>query len=108
MATKPHQAKAELIAKVLAHARGKFRGDQAAQVEAFVGQYYRRVAPEDLAPKRVIDLYGAAGHWQLASQRTPGTPRIRVYIPDFEEHGWHRPTPSSTSSPTTCRSSSTR
>ncbi|MGQ0550199.1 MAG: NAD-glutamate dehydrogenase [Armatimonadota bacterium] len=89
MATKLDEAKAELIDKVTAFARGKIRRDQDATVEAFVRQYYGGVAPDDLVERTVIDLYGAAvAHLSLARQRTPGTPRIRVYTPEFDEHGW--------------------
>jgi hypothetical protein len=59
MATKPHEAKTELIARVVAHARAKFRGGQTAPIEAFIRLYYAAVAPEDLAHRSVIDLYGA-------------------------------------------------
>nr|MDQ3386873.1 NAD-glutamate dehydrogenase [Actinomycetota bacterium] len=36
-----------------------------------------------------IDIYGAAvSQWTLAQQREPGTTKIRVYNPQFDEHGW--------------------
>ncbi|MGH2376505.1 MAG: NAD-glutamate dehydrogenase, partial [bacterium] len=89
MATKLDEAKAELIDKVVAFARGKVGRDQAEIVEAFVRQYYRGVAPDDLVERTIVDLYGAAlAHLSLARQRTPGTPKIRVYTPVFDQHGW--------------------
>ena len=45
--------------------------------------------PEDLAELDPLDLYGAAlAHWSFARQREPGAASVRVYNPDFEQHGW--------------------
>lgn len=83
------EEKLELIDKVLSNVRKKLHQGQVPQVEAFVRQYYSRVAPEDLIERSVLDLYGAVlAHWNFACQRIPGTPKIHVYNPHFEEHGW--------------------
>ena len=71
--------KDELLDKVLVRVREQLPEDQAPQVEEFVRQYYAWVAPEDLADRSPIDVYGAAvAHWTFASQRTPGSTKIRV------------------------------
>ncbi len=58
----------------------------------FAQRYYSGVAPDDLASMAIEDLYGVVlTHWQLASQRTPGKPLIRIYNPSYEEHGWRSP-----------------
>ncbi|MCA1687735.1 MAG: NAD-glutamate dehydrogenase, partial [Actinobacteria bacterium] len=81
--------KDELLDKVLVRVREQLPEDQAPQVEKFVRQYYAWITPEDLAERSPIDVYGAAvAHWSFARQRTPGSTRIRVYNPNFEEHGW--------------------
>ena len=81
--------KDELLDKVLVRVREQLPEDQAPQVEEFVRQYYAWVAPEDLADRSPIDVYGAAvAHWIFVSQRTPGSTKVRVYNPNFEEHGW--------------------
>ena len=52
-------------------------------------QLYRWVATEDVAERDPLDLYGLAlGHFNFARQRAPGTPKVRVYNPRFEDHGW--------------------
>ncbi len=57
--------------------------------EAFARQLYRWVAVEDVAERDPLDLYGLAlGHFNFARERAPGTPKVRVYNPRFEEHGW--------------------
>ena len=57
--------------------------------EAFARQLYRWVAVEDVAERDPLDLYGLAlGHFNFARERAPGTPKVRVYNPRFEDHGW--------------------
>src|ERR1700758_1513588 len=81
--------KTELIDKVVSHVRKKLPQDQVLQVEQFVREYYSRIAPEDMIERSVLDLYGAVlAHWNFARQRIPGEPKIRIYNPHFEEHGW--------------------
>src|SRR5215210_2414637 len=81
--------KDELLDKVVERVREQLPEDQAPQVEEFVRQYYAWITPEDLAERSPIDLYGAAvAHWSFARQRSPGMAKIRVYNPQFEEHGW--------------------
>ncbi|MFL6031970.1 MAG: NAD-glutamate dehydrogenase, partial [Rubrobacteraceae bacterium] len=81
--------KDELLDRVVARVREQLAEDQAPQVEEFVRQYYAWITAEDLADRSPIDLYGAAvGHWTFARQRTPGEPKVRVYNPQFDEHGW--------------------
>ncbi len=81
--------KVGLIDEVAALVWEKLPKEQALQVEAFVRRYYAGVAPEDLAENQGIDLYGAAmAHWDLLRRRLPGTRKIRLYNPSFQEHGW--------------------
>src|SRR5919112_4676736 len=81
--------KDELLDRVVARVREQLAEDQVPQVEEFVRQYYAWITAEDLADRSPIDLYGAAvGHWTFARQRTPHEPKVRVYNPQFEEHGW--------------------
>src|SRR3712207_185378 len=81
--------KDELLDKVVARVREQLPEDQAPQVEEFVHQYYDWVPPEDLSDRSPVDVYGATvAHWNLAGHREPGSAKIRVYNPRFEEHGW--------------------
>jgi glutamate dehydrogenase len=77
------------IDAVCARVRERLGEDEAPRAEEFVRQYYRRVPPEDLAELDPLDLYGAAlAHWSFARKREAGTANVRVYNPDFEQHGW--------------------
>src|SRR5919202_5733146 len=82
-------AKDELLGKAVDRVWQQLSEEQAPQVEDFVRRYYSWVTPEDLVDRSPVDVYGAAvAHWNFARQRTPGSVKIRVYNPHFEEHGW--------------------
>ncbi|MGB3681820.1 MAG: NAD-glutamate dehydrogenase [Rubrobacteraceae bacterium] len=85
-------AKAELIGRAVAFVHKRLPEDEAPRVEEFVRQYYGWVTSGDLAGYDPVDLYGAAvTHWKLLQERASGTAKIRVYNPQFEEHGWQSP-----------------
>jgi glutamate dehydrogenase len=92
MAVKEADLESELIETVCERVRDRLPAGQVAPCEAFVRQYYHWVPAEDLADRNPLDLYGAAvAHWNLAQQRAPGEAKVRVYNPDFEQHGWQSP-----------------
>ena len=82
----PEQA---LTEEVCSRVREHLDGTDAELAQAFTRQFYRWVAPEDVADRDPLDLYGLAlGHFNFARERTPGTPKVRVYNPRFEDDGW--------------------
>jgi len=82
----PEQALTEAVCSRL---REHLDAADAELAEAFTRQFYRWVAPEDVAERDALDLYGLAlGHFNFAREREPGAPKVRVYNPRFEEHGW--------------------
>jgi glutamate dehydrogenase len=92
MAVKGAELESELIDTVCERVRDRLPPDQATPCEAFVRQYYQWVPAEDLADRNPLDLYGAAvAHWNLAQHRAPGEAKLRVYNPEFEQHGWQSP-----------------
>ncbi|WP_445157122.1 NAD-glutamate dehydrogenase [Halomonas sp. E14] len=63
--------------------------ERADEVEAFACNFYATVPLEDLADRRLDDLYGATlSVWHFIQQFDAGSPKVRVFNPDFEEHGW--------------------
>jgi glutamate dehydrogenase len=61
-------------------------GNKSAQLLRY---FYRHVAPEDIADRSEVDLYGAAmSQYKLAAYRPQGTANIRVFTPTVGEHGW--------------------
>ncbi len=78
-----------LIDRVAALARGRLQGAQADLAEAFARLYYAGVDPVELAARAPEDLVGAAAsHLAHGRRYEGGAPRVRVYNPRFEEHGW--------------------
>ncbi|MGW0535781.1 NAD-glutamate dehydrogenase [Streptomyces sp. NPDC003032] len=56
---------------------------------AFLQRYYLHTAPEDLADRDPVDVFGAAfSHYRLAENRPQGTANVRVHTPTVEENGW--------------------
>ena len=65
---------------------------QRKQIRALLTLYYQHVPPAELENENTTDLVGAVvAHWQLLQRHRAGKPAIRVYNPNFEEHGWQSP-----------------
>ena len=89
MQARTEQGKAERLESIVALLREKIPAEQRGPVEAFTRAYFRQVDAEDLAERAPADLYGAAlSHWNFARKREAGKPRVRVFNPSVQEHGW--------------------
>lgn len=106
MQTKLDEAKAELLTRAARVAENSpvggrlpngaptgSKGDEATPdqdtVLAFLQRYYLHTAPEDLADRDPVDVFGAAfSHYRLAENRPQGTASVRVHTPTVEENGW--------------------
>ncbi|MFM9367052.1 NAD-glutamate dehydrogenase [Streptomyces sp. Da 82-17] len=101
MQTKLDEAKAELLtraARVAEHSpvggqlpTGANTGDRPDEdtVLSYLQRYYLHTAPEDLADRDPVDIFGAAfSHYRLAEDRPQGTANVRVHTPTVEENGW--------------------
>src|SRR5262245_59711917 len=92
MATRTRDAEAALIEAVCERVRKRVAADEAAEIEEFVRQYYRRAPVADLEQRDPLNLYGAAlSHRDFARRHAPCEARVRVYNPTFEQHGWQSP-----------------
>ncbi|MFJ2994143.1 NAD-glutamate dehydrogenase [Pandoraea sp. NPDC087047] len=89
MPAHPEEKVRQHMAEVVTMARER-APDVAALFEPFVQHYYGLADPEDVVSRSVADLYGAAmAHWQLGQKFVSGEPRIRIYNPTLDQHGWH-------------------
>jgi glutamate dehydrogenase len=87
-----HEQKQALLEQVMRLADQRLEARAAEEARAFIARYYEQVDIEDLASRAPEDLYGAAmAHLAFARQFASGTPKIRVYNPRAEEHGWASP-----------------
>ncbi|GHD89262.1 NAD-glutamate dehydrogenase [Streptomyces naganishii] len=101
MQTKLDEAKAELLERaarvaenspVGGHLPTGTKGEDTPDrdsVLAFLQRYYLHTAPEDLADRDPVDVFGAAfSHYRMAENRPQGTANVRVHTPTVEENGW--------------------
>src|SRR5262252_5660506 len=87
-----HEQKQALLEPVLRIADQRLAAGAAKEARAFISLYYDNVDPEDLADRAPEDLYGAAmAQLSFARAFSTGTPKLRVYNPKLEEHGWSSP-----------------
>jgi glutamate dehydrogenase len=86
---KSETLKQQLMDQVLRFAAGRIERARVAQVEAFIRQFYANVPVGDIAQDSPEDLFCAAlSLWQFAGKRQPGKPKLRVFNPRQDEHGW--------------------
>ncbi|WMX46746.1 NAD-glutamate dehydrogenase [Streptomyces roseicoloratus] len=101
MQTKLDEAKAELLDRAARVAENSPVGGRLptgpdngkrpdhATVLDYLQRYYLHTAPEDLADRDPVDVFGAAlSHYRLAENRPQGTANVRVHTPTVEENGW--------------------
>ena len=87
-----HEQKQALLEQVLRIADQRLAAPAAREARAFIAHYYDQVDAEDLGSRNVEDLYGAAmAHLAFARRFSTGTPKLRVYNPRADEHGWSSP-----------------
>ncbi|HZZ91438.1 MAG TPA: NAD-glutamate dehydrogenase [Usitatibacter sp.] len=84
-----HEQKQALLEQVMRLADARLPAAQAREAREFIARYYEMLDPEDLQARDPEDLFGAAlAHFGFARRFATGTPRLRVYNPRSEEHGW--------------------
>src|SRR5512134_2257688 len=89
---KSETLKQQLMDQVLRFAGGRIEKARAGQVEAFIRQFYANVPLSDIAGDSPEELFSAAlSLWQFAAKRQPGAPKVRVFNPRQDEHGWRSP-----------------
>lgn len=62
----------------------------ATKLSEFCRHYYHVIPLDELAERRLDNLYGATlSFWHFMQQRDVGAAKVRVLNPDVEQHGWH-------------------
>lgn len=89
MAAVTETQREERIAAVLARADARQPRADGVPLDTFSREYFRQVDVDDLEERTPEDLLGALlSHWQFASQRQPGAPKVRVFSPSPGADGW--------------------
>ncbi|HJE28872.1 MAG TPA: NAD-glutamate dehydrogenase, partial [Pseudomonas nitrititolerans] len=59
------------------------------QVRRFAEQFFGIVALSELTERRMSDLVGSTlASWRLLERFDPAAPKVQVFNPDYEKHGW--------------------
>ncbi|AIA75452.1 NAD-glutamate dehydrogenase [Halomonas sp. XH26] len=83
------ESRRDLLKQLQERLDARLEPERAADVEAFARHFYATVPVEDLVDRRLDDLYGATlSIWQFLQHHDPQNPKVRIFNPDFEEHGW--------------------
>ncbi|MDR5876435.1 NAD-glutamate dehydrogenase [Halomonas sp. CUBES01] len=83
------ESRQDLLKQLQERLHDRLEPTRAAAVDTFARHFYATVPVEDLIDRRLDDLYGATlSIWQFLQNHDPESPKIRVFNPDFEEHGW--------------------
>ena len=89
MLSRAHEHKTEIVDAVVVQIHERMAKKDAANLERFVRQLYNDVVPEDLVDINTEMLYGETlSLWRFAQKRKPGEPKVRVYNPRQQDHGW--------------------
>ncbi len=79
----------ELIDRLAAEVRRRVAPAEGDSAEHFVRRYFAHVAPDDVIYTSFETLIGGVmSLWELGAQRTPGTPKVRLFNPTVEKNGW--------------------
>ncbi|SDN59479.1 NAD-glutamate dehydrogenase [Vreelandella arcis] len=83
------ESRQDLLKQLKERLNDRLEPTRATAIDAFARHFYATVPVEDLVDRRLDDLYGATlSIWQFLQHHDPQCPKIRVFNPDFEEHGW--------------------
>ncbi|TDB00814.1 NAD-glutamate dehydrogenase [Halomonas marinisediminis] len=86
------EARQDLLKQLDERLSAKLDAAKAEAVGAFAAYFYAAVPLDDLEDRRLDDIYGATlSVWHFLQQFNPAEPKVRVFNPDFEEHGWQSP-----------------
>lgn len=89
MPARAEERKTDIIDGLAAQLCHRLGGREAVIAERFARAYFRDVAPEDLAERDPLDLYGAAlAQLRFGGEKPAGQAKLRVYNPKLEQHGW--------------------
>ena len=92
MALRRETQKSEFIEKVVEIVNRRLTGPRAENAETFIRHYLANVPPDDLLNQPVENVYGGAiSFWTFGSERLAGTPKVRVFNPTYDDHGWKTP-----------------
>ena len=81
--------KQEFLAQLREQLAKRLPQEKVEAVTTFAEAFYASAPLEDLIERHLDDTYGATlMTWHFIQHHDPRSPKVHVYNPDFEEHGW--------------------
>ena len=81
--------KDNILASLCQQIKTNLPENRATELIGFAEVYYASASVSDLMEWNLEDLYGSTlACWQFIQQRKREQPKIRVFNPDYEQHGW--------------------
>ncbi|WP_129140187.1 NAD-glutamate dehydrogenase [Modicisalibacter coralii] len=81
--------KQEFLAQLREQLAKRLPEEKVKEVATFAEDFYASAPLEDLLERHLDDTYGATlTTWHFIQHFDPRSPKVHVYNPDFEEHGW--------------------
>lgn len=81
--------KQEFFAQLRDQLAKRLSQDKVEAIAAFAEDFYASAPLEDIAEHQLDDIYGATlTLWHFMQQHDPRLPKVGVFNPDFEKHGW--------------------
>lgn len=85
----PAESRQRFFAQLKESISGSLEGADARRLEEFSHLYYDNVLLDELKERRPRDIYGAIfGTWNFVQEFDSRKPKLRLFNPDFEKHGW--------------------
>ncbi|MGO2415785.1 MAG: NAD-glutamate dehydrogenase, partial [Cobetia crustatorum] len=79
--------KQEFLAQLEEQLNKRLPKDKVQEIAAFARDYHATASFEDMAERKLDDLYGSTlAVWHFLQSHD--APKVRAYNPDFEKHGW--------------------
>ena len=85
----PAEARQRFLAELHQTIDANLESPTASRLFQFATLYYETAGNEEFRQRRMRDAYGALfGTWNFLQQFESLSPKLRLFNPDFEKHGW--------------------
>ena len=83
------ETKETILERLKSEIGNRLAGSKSTLLNQFVDSFYRNTPEMDLQKWRLDDLLGATlNMWEFIQETPTDVPRIKVFNPDYERHGW--------------------
>jgi glutamate dehydrogenase len=85
----PSESRSTILGRLDALVDEHVAEEERVLIRDFLDHYFSGTSDADLEEREPANLYGAAlAHFNLLRRRQRGTPRLHIYNPQLDQHGW--------------------